>query len=69
MNADGTETKTRKRIGMRKWVAIGVVSILLVLSSPIVLRKTTVPLVSCAQVVAVAKRPFVLPWADNEFGC
>ena len=54
---------------MRKWVAIGVVSILLVLLSPIVLRKTTVPLVSGAQVVAVAKRPFVLPWADNEFGC
>ncbi|MGO8931921.1 MAG: hypothetical protein ACLQU3_34125 [Limisphaerales bacterium] len=49
-------------------LAISVVAaILLVVLSPALLRKRTVPLVSEGKVVAVAKRPFAMPWSDNEF--
>jgi len=52
----------------KKRVIIGVAFALLVLSSPALLRQRVVPLVSNGKVLAVAKRPFVMPWSDNEFG-
>jgi hypothetical protein len=39
----------------------------LLLLSPILFRKFTVLLTSDGKVTAVAKRPFVFPWNDNEF--
>jgi len=52
---------------MSKLAIITVAVILLAVSSPVLLRQRTVPLVSDGKVVAVAKRPFVMPWSDNEF--
>ena len=47
---------------------IAIVLVLLVLSLPALFRKRTVPIVANGKVVALGKRPFVMPWRDNEFG-
>lgn len=46
-------------------VACGALALLFL--SPVLFRKYRVPLVSHGSVVAVATRPLVLPWNDNEF--
>lgn len=53
---------------MKKYVSFFAAIALLILLSPILCRKYTVPLVSNGKVIAVAKRPFVWPSKDNEFG-
>jgi hypothetical protein len=55
-------------LGMGKRFIIFIVFIVLVLSLPVLFRKRTVPIVANGKVVAVGKRPFVMPWRDNEFG-
>lgn len=61
---------------MKKWVIVGVALgllmglalPLLVLSSPFLLRKDTVPLLSNGKVVATAKRPSATSWSGNKVG-
>src|ERR1035437_2805012 len=53
---------------MGKTFIIAIVFVLLVLSLPALLRKRTVPIEANGKVVALGKRPFVMPWSDNEFG-
>jgi hypothetical protein len=53
---------------MIKWVTAITLAVLFLLSAPALFRKCTVPLVSNKKVVAVGKRPFVMPWKDNKFG-
>jgi hypothetical protein len=61
---------------MKKWVIVGVALgllmglalPLLVLSSPFLLRKDTVPLLSNGKVVATAKRPSATSWGGNKVG-
>ena len=48
----------------QKWPIIAA-SIFLILLSPILFRKRTIPLVSDGKIVAVAKRPIVMPWDDE----
>jgi hypothetical protein len=52
---------------MKKLATIIVVLLLIFLALPIVFRKHTVPLLSNGKMVAIATRPFVMPWNDNEF--
>lgn len=52
---------------MSKRVIIVLAFIVIILSLPALLRKRSVALVSDGRVVAVAKRPFVMPWRENEF--
>jgi hypothetical protein len=52
---------------MGKIVIMLVASVLLVLMLPVIGRKYSVPLISNGKTVAIAKRPSVLPWKDNEF--
>jgi hypothetical protein len=52
---------------VRKNTTIAVVCFVLILLSPALFRKYTVPLLSNGKAVAVATRPFVFPWNDNEF--
>jgi hypothetical protein len=47
----------------RSLILVGV-GFLLILLTPLVLRKRTVPLISQGRIVGVAKRPFGLPWGD-----
>lgn len=52
---------------MKKWIIIVFAILLFVVLSPVAFRKYTVPLMSNGRVVATARRPFALPWKDNEF--
>ena len=47
---------------------IVVVLALLLLATPALCRKRTVSLATQGKIVAVARRPYVLPWKENEFG-
>jgi hypothetical protein len=49
-------------------IAAAVLVALFVVTSPVLCRKYTVPLVSNGKVVATARRPWAMPWRDNEFG-
>lgn len=48
----------------QKWLTVATV-VLLVLLSPIIFRKRTVPIISNGKVVAVAKRSFAPSWNDS----
>jgi hypothetical protein len=52
---------------MKKLATIIVVFLLILLALPIVFRKHTVPLLSNGKMVAIATRPFVMLWNDNDF--
>jgi hypothetical protein len=52
---------------MSKRAIIILTASLLLLGSPVLLRKYTVPLVSNGKVVAVARRPLVMPWMDSAY--
>ena len=52
---------------MGKKFITATVFVLLVLSLPALFRKRAVPIVANGKVVALGKRPFVMPWRDNEF--
>lgn len=52
---------------MRK-LTVAVIALVFFFSlSPVLLRKRSIPLFSDGRNVAVAHRPFVIPWSDNEF--
>jgi len=51
---------------MNKWVIMGLSLVLLVLSSPVLLRRDSIPLVSNGKILAIAKRPSVIAWQGNK---
>jgi len=53
---------------MSKRTIIIIACIVILLSAPALLRKHSVTLDSDGKVMAVAKRPFAMPWNDNEYG-